>query len=110
MHRTTDRFRTALLAGLYLGALITTAPKALSQTSLITTLEQPGVQNSTALSEATGVFVEGFNPPLPLGEKPKGFSSTLGTYSGGIIHEPNDAGGANATQFFQVADAKKPEI
>lgn len=95
---------------LLLTVLIATVIRGLSQTtlSLITTLEQPGVQNSTALSQATGVFVEGFDT-LPLGEKPNGFSSTLGKYSGGIILGRQPAGGADETQFFQVANAKKPE-
>jgi outer membrane autotransporter protein len=86
--------------------LIATAPRGFSQPFIIPTIEAPGVQTSP-LAGNTGVAVEDFNS-LPLGNKPKGFQSALGMYSGGVINPPQPAGGAFETQYFQAASAKNP--
>jgi outer membrane autotransporter protein len=91
---------------LLLMALIATAPRGFSQPFIIPTIEAPGVQ-ITPLVGNTGVAVEDFNS-LPLGNKPKGFQTPLGMYSGGVIKPAQPAGGAFETQYFQVASAKNP--
>jgi hypothetical protein len=117
-HPGADALRDWRLAWpLLLTVLIATVPSGFSQTtlSLITSLEAPGVQESPLFANgsafgAQGVFVEGFEQPLALGNKPQGFSTTLGTYSGGTIKVAQPEGGAGGVgQYFQVSDAKKPE-